>query len=294
MHTVLLYYKYIKIENSEKVTLWQKSLCQKLDLKGRIIIAPEGINGTVEGTNKNIEIYIKETRTLKEFEDISFKISESNGNSFPKLSVKTRKEIVTLGKTDIFPTPGKTGASYISADELHQWFEEDKKDFVILDMRNNYEFKAGRFDKSLVLPVRYFRDIPKHREELEKLKGKTVVAVCTGGVRCEKGTAYLKSELGFQDIYQLHEGIVTYMDKYPKGYFHGSLYVFDQRITMRTKGMPKEILSTCEKCSISSERFVNCTKRGCRKQFIICENCLDKKDEMISAVCGECPNPSQR
>ncbi len=287
MHSILLYYKYIPLEHPEKITGLQKVLCQKLNLKGRIIIAKEGINGTVEGLDHDITTYMEETRKIPEFADIQFKISKGTGTAFPRLSVKTRNEIVTLGRPELFPRPGETGAAYLSPDELHSWFQNKEKDFVIFDMRNDYEFEAGRFDNSVVMPVRYFRDIPQHVREIEKMKHKTVVAVCTGGVRCEKGTAYLKKELGFKDVYQLHEGIVTYMNKYPQGHFKGSLYVFDNRMTMRSEGMPEVILGKCEGCAEACEQFVNCSLSTCRKQSIFCNECLEKMGGKDKCICRE-------
>jgi UPF0176 protein len=275
MYTIILYYKYIKLDKPEEITSWQKGLCLKLGLKGRIIIAKEGINGTLEGTAENIEKYIKETKTLTEFSNINFKRSGSSGKSFPKLSVKHRKEIVTLGRPELFPKPGETGGKYLKAEELHNWLEE-KKDIVILDMRNEYECAVGKFEGSEILPIRNFREIPSLAPQLQKIKDKTVVAVCTGGIRCEKGTAYLKKELGFDNIYQLHDGIVTYMNKYPQGHFKGSLYVFDGRVTMRPSDTREEVIGQCVYCGSKSERFINCSNDNCHKHFIACEKCTGK------------------
>ncbi len=287
MYLIILYYKYIYIENPEAITALQRELCIRLDLTGRIIIAHEGINGTLEGTADNIEKYIKETKKIKEFSDINFKKSEGQGRSFPKLSVKLRKEIVTLGRPNIFPIPSETGADYMNAEDLHMLLEKKKDEVVVLDMRNEYELKVGKFDSSIALPVQNFREIPAHARELEKYKNKTVVAVCTGGVRCEKGTAYLKQELGFEHIYQLHDGIVTYMTKYPRGHFKGALYVFDGRVTMRTDGMPVEVIGKCELCGSASEKFVNCSLAKCHKHFIVCLTCLEKSGGEKKIVCDK-------
>ncbi len=280
MHKILLYYKYVELKDPQKITGRQKALCEKLDLKGRIIIAKEGINGTVEGTEENVEKYIDETKKIPELSDIKFKISEGNGNSFKKLSVKTRNEIVTLGKPDLFPKAGETGGDYLSPDELHTWLEDKKDDFVILDMRNDYEVALGKFKDSKDLEVRHFRDIGTQKEKLENFKkeigNKKVVAVCTGGIRCEKGTAFLKEEMGFKSIYQLHDGIVTYMEKFPQGYFEGALYVFDKRVRMRVPGMNEKVIGKCEYCDSPSETLINCAKSECRKHFIICSHCLEK------------------
>lgn len=287
MYQILLYYKYVHLEKPEEVTAWQKELCVRLGLKGRIIIAHEGINGTVEGTAEQIEEYMTETRKLPEFADIKFKVSEGTGQSFPKLSVKCRNEIVTLGRPEMFPVPDKTGAKYLSAEELHELYEKTPEDFVLIDMRNDYELKVGKFDNTVELPVQNFREIPALANELEKYKTKKVVAVCTGGVRCEKGTAYLKQELGFENVYQLHDGIVTYMEKYPQGHFKGSLYVFDQRVTMRVPGMPEILVGKCELCTCPSEKMVNCSVHGCHKHFVICEKCFESGGGKEKVLCSE-------
>lgn len=289
MYQILLYYKYIQLKDPAQITLWQKDLCTRLGLTGRIIIAREGINGTVEGTIENINKYIEETCTCAEFADINFKKSEGTGNSFPKLSVKHRKEIVTLGRPDLFPVPSQTGADYLSADELHNWYENKKDDFVILDMRNDYELKVGKFDGSLELPVGNFREIPSYSSELQKLKQKTVVAVCTGGVRCEKGTAYLKQELGFEKVYQLHDGIVDYMNKYPEGHFKGALYVFDGRMTVKNSST---IIGSCDLCNATSEKYINCSKKGCHKHFIVCNGCLEKAGGVEKVLCNNASHSS--
>ncbi len=270
----------MELKDPQKITGRQKVLCEKLNLKGRIIIAKEGINGTVEGKDEDVQKYIAETKKIPEFENIKFKISDGTGNSFKKLSVKTRNEIVTLGKPDLFPKAGQTGGDYLSSDELHDWFENKRDDFVILDMRNDYEVALGKFKDSKDLEVRHFREIGTQKEKLENFKkeigNKKVVAVCTGGIRCEKGTAFLKEEMGFESIYQLHDGIVTYMEKYPQGYFEGALYVFDKRVGMRIPGMSEKVVGKCEYCASPSETLINCAKSECRKHFIICSHCTEK------------------
>lgn len=301
MHKIILYYKYVQIEDPGALVTWQKNLCVKLSLLGRIIIAKEGINGTLEGTSEAIEEYIRETTTGAGlelagssmpptiFSDIKFKISNGTGSAFPKLTVRARDEIVTLGRPEIFPTPSENGGKYLSAQELNDLYANGE-DFVLLDMRNKYEYEAGRFDKSIVMPIRHFRELPEHKEKLALLKGKKVVAVCTGGVRCEKGTAYLKSEIGVQDVYQLHDGIFDYLTKYPEGYFRGGLYVFDGRVVSRTPEMLKskiEVVGRCAKCSTQSELFVNCSNQDCREHFIVCKDCLASAGGENKILCNK-------
>ena len=279
MHEILLYYKYTHIADPGEFCHTQKLLCEKLGLKGRIIIAPEGINGTVEGLTENTQKYIDETTRDPRFADMNFKHSVGTSNAFPKLSVKARSEIVSahLGKEDV--NPAITTGKYLSPEMLHDWIHSNKE-FYIVDMRNDYEHSVGFFKNSILPPLKNFRDLPKILPELAYLKNKTVVTVCTGGVRCEKASGFLV-EHGFNDVYQLHNGIVSYMEKYPDEDFAGKLYVFDGRVTMAFSNPKREheIVGRCRKCNTPNENFVNCLLPTCHDHFICCVNCLNKKGE---------------
>lgn len=271
---VLLYYKYVNIKYPKREMKAQKKLCEELSLKGRIIVAREGINGTLEGTVENTQKYIDEMRKDKRFADISFKRSPGNGTAFPRLSVKLRPEIVSAYMPDL--NPNQITGKYITADELHQWFE-NKKEFYIVDMRNDYEYRSGYFEGSILSGFSNFRDLSKVTEKLKDLKDKTIVTVCTGGVRCEKASGFLVKG-GFSDVYQLKDGIQTYMEKYPNKHFKGKLYVFDGRITIgfNTDSPEHEIVSVCEHCGKPSDHYVNCELNTCHKHYIACEDCIDE------------------
>ncbi len=159
-------------------------LCEELSLKGRIIVAEEGINGTIEGTLENTEKYIGEMGQNKLFKNISFKKSAGSGEAFSKLWVRIRPEIVT-SKIDV--NPNWVTGKYLTSEELFWWFEV-KKEFYIVDMRNDYEHLSGYFEGSILPGMHNFYDLPSILPKLEHLKGKTIVTVCTGGVRCEKAS----------------------------------------------------------------------------------------------------------
>lgn len=274
-YQILLYYKYTPIQNPVEFKDSQKLLCEKLGLKGRILIAEEGINGTLEGTIEATEKYITIMKSDARFVDINWKKSEGIGNAFPKLSVKVRKEIVTTGveNKDFGPLYHKTG-KYLSAEELFKWYEEGRE-FYVIDTRNDFEFEVGRF-KNSILPdgLYHFRDLPNLIKSLEHLKHKTIVTVCTGGVRCETASG-LFIKYGFTDIYQLHNGMVTFMEKFPNKYFEGKLYVFDQRMIMgfNTDSAEHKVIGKCRKCGAKSENLVNWNEDGKRLHGIICEDC---------------------
>jgi UPF0176 protein len=277
-YTILLFYKYVHIDDPEAVRVREVGLCERLGLKGRCIIATEGINATYEGTKEAIEEYIKELQKDKRFLNIHFKKSVGTGRAFPKLSIKVRKEIVSLhlGTCDI--NPNEITGIHLKPEELHEWIKTGKE-FYIVDMRNAYEHKVGHFEGSVLPPIENFRDLPKVVEQIKHLKNKTVLTVCTGGVRCEKASGFLITQ-GFTDVYQLDGGIVSYMEKYPNEDFKGKLYVFDGRVTMGfyTDDTKHQVVGKCDACGDVSEKYVNCANPVCHRHFINCEKCLSKND----------------
>lgn len=273
-YTIILFYKYVNIENPEKLRDEQRLLCEKLGLKGRVIVAKEGINATLEGTNEAIQAYLAEYLSDSRFVDTHIKRSSGNGESFPKLSVKVRNEIVSLHlENDI--NPNEITGKHLKPEELKQWYESGKK-FRIIDMRNDYEFKVGKFKDSIMPDLQNFRDLSKELSKIEDYKEEAVLTVCTGGVRCEKASGLLVRE-GFKDVYQLDGGIVSYMEKFPAQEFEGSLYVFDKRILMHFDPEDKHVvIGRCAKCEAPSERYVNCRNKMCNKHIICCENCSEE------------------
>ncbi len=286
-HQVLLYYKYVEIKNPERVRDTQKTLCEKLSLKGRIIVSSEGINGTLEGTLENTEKYIEKMNQDSLLSDIRYKKSEGTGDAFPKLKVKVRPEIVTAHLPTL--NPNKTTGKYLSAQQLHQWYEE-KREFYIVDMRNDYEYASGYFENFIPSGLHNFFDIKDVIPKLAHLKNKTIVTVCTGGVRCEKASGFLVTN-GFKDVYQLKDGIQTYMELFPNKHFKGKLYVFDNRLTVGFNIDSKDhvIVGSCRDCGISCDTYVNCEYDMCHLHYICCNNCLDSETGLAfcKAECKE-------
>ncbi len=274
---ILLFYKYVHIADPEAVRVWLFDLCKKLGIKGRLIVATEGLNITLEGKTEDTETLIKEMEKDSRFLNIHMKKSEGTGNAFPRLSVKVRPEIVSLhlGTCDI--DPNQTTGIHLAPEELHKWIAEGKE-FYIVDMRNAYEHMVGKFTGSICPPMENFRDLPKLLKTIQHLKNKTVLTVCTGGVRCEKASGYLITQ-GFKDVYQLDGGIVSYMEKYPNEDFEGKLYVFDGRVTMGfyTDDPKHKVIGICASCGSSAENIVDCREFGCNGQFILCAGCEAKQ-----------------
>ncbi len=279
---IILFYKYTDIDHPEKLRDEQKQICQKLNLKGRMMIAKEGINATLEGTEEKIQKYLDEFLADPQFKDTHIKISDGTGNAFPKLSVKVRPEIVASGIDGL--DPNKISGKYITAMELHEWILSERE-FYIIDMRNDYEQRVGYFETSILSNMENFRDLPKLLPKLKHLKGKTIVAVCTGGVRCEKASVFLIKN-GFKDVYQLYGGIVAYMEKYPNKHFKGSLYVFDNRLVMgfNLDDPNREIVGKCATCKKPSENYINCRDDFCHRHFICCIDCTNEKNQAYCPV----------
>ena len=282
-HEILLYYLYEYIDNPEELRQKQIELCTRLNLTGRIIISTEGINGTVGGLKKDTQAYVDACAAHPLLKNMEFKRSEGIQDAFPKLNIKVREEIVNAKlKEDNFHPKELTGKK-LKPSELHQWFE-DQKDFVIVDMRNSYEFEFGHFKNSIDPGMRRFEEIKEKVSDLENLKDKTVLTVCTGGVRCEKASGYLVQK-GFKDVYQLDGGMVSYMEKYPGQNYDGSLFVFDGRKTMHFNGEYHVPIATCEYCKTTCERFKNCKNPRCNKKQNACEQCVPKGTSRLCEMC---------
>lgn len=281
---ILLYYKYTPIQNPVELMNAQRELCQRLNLKGRILISTEGINGTVAGLEKDVDSYVLETEKNPELGKIEWKISYADEQVFPKLKIKVRDEIVTLGVKKSGPDVSiENKADYIEPQELRELYEKNA-DFVIIDARNMYEAEIGKFKNSVIPPIDNFRDFPAFAKSLEQYKDKDVVTYCTGGVRCEKASAYLR-ENGFKKVRQLHGGIHEYGVKADGKYFEGEMFVFDKRLHVPVNKVNPETISHCQFCQTKITRFVDCVARTCDSLFVCCEACEAKHQ---STCCDEC------
>ena len=283
---IILFYKYANIDNPTMYMERERAVCNVLGLKGRIIIAEEGINGTLEGTIENIEKYKIHILNDKKFKNMNIKESVGNGEAFPRLSVKVKDEIVST-KLPKHINPNRETGKYLQPIDLKRMYD-DNEDFVIVDMRNDYELASGYFDKTINLNLENSRDLQKS-DVLDKIrihKNKKLVTVCTGGVRCEKMSAYLLDQ-GFENVYQLHNGMHGFMEKYPGEHFKGTLYTFDNRKVMDFGG-EREIIGRCFSCNNATERYENCANPICHKHFLVCENCVNRYDENDFYCKDEC------
>lgn len=281
---ILLYYKYVSVPNPEELKISQKELCLKLNLKGRILVSTEGINGTVAGLEVDIDAYVVETKKIPGLSDMEWKISWADEQVFPKLRVVVRDEIVTLGiKKTGADVSIENKAQYIEPAELKDLYEKNE-DFIIIDARNNYEAEVGKFKNAIIPPIKNFRDFPEFVKSLQKFKEKEVVTYCTGGVRCEKASAYLR-EQGFKKVRQLHGGIHEYGEQAGGKHFEGEMFVFDKRLHVPVNVENPTVISRCLYCEKPITRYVDCAAYACPKLFICCSECQVENKGACSAAC---------
>ena len=284
----MLYYKFAPISDPEAIRLWQRALCEKLNLRGRILISKHGINGTVGGDIEDLKAYIKETKGYASFKKTTFKWSDGGRDNFPKLSIKVRDEIVTFGAASELKVDEKGvvgGGKHLKPEEVHKLVEERGDDVVFFDGRNTYEAAVGRFKNAVVPETRTTRDFLKDLEgdKYADIKDKPVVTYCTGGVRCEVLSALMKNR-GFKEVYQIDGGIVKYGEAYKDdGLWEGSLYVFDGRMGTKFSDQARDI-GVCVHCRETTSNYENCALKSCNNLVLICENCKTKK-EVCSDAC---------
>lgn len=277
MQKVILYYNFAPITDPEATRLWQTALASKLNLKGRIIIAEHGINGTLGGDIKDLKAYVKETKSYKPLKNTAFKWSDGSGEDFPRLSVKVRPEIVAFGvpndiKVDEDGVVG--GGKHLKPAQVHELVEKHGEDVVFFDGRNAYEAAVGKFKDAVVPDVEHTRDFAKELTDTkyDAIKDKPVVTYCTGGIRCEVLSMLMKKN-GFKDVYQIDGGIVKYGEAYAdEGLWEGSLYIFDKRMGQKFSDKAIDI-GECTHCKTKTSNFENCANKACNKLVLICEEC---------------------
>lgn len=277
MEKIILYYKFVKIADTETVKWWQRELCERLGLKGRILISSEGINGTLGGDFKALKLYKRAMSEHTLFKGIEYKWSAGAAEDFPRLAVKVRQETVTLGLPKI--TPENSGKK-LKPKEFHDMISTDPN-VVVFDARNNYESAIGKFKNAITPDIENFRDLPSMVKDYEHLKDKKIVTYCTGGIRCETFSALLKKE-GFKRVYQLEGGIVKYGEAYgDEGLWEGKCFVFDKRMSIAFSDNSKDI-GECVHCGGKTSKYINCANKQCNKLILVCESCSGTKTYCVT------------
>ena len=245
--TVCAMYRFVDLPNYESL---QSPLLEKmmdLDIRGTLLLASEGINGTVSGTQGAINALLSWLREIPEFADIDYKLSFDEEQPFYRTKVKLKKEIVTMGIQGI--DPKRVVGTYVKPKDWNSLISDPE--VLLIDTRNDYEYEIGSFEGAINPVTDTFREFPKYVEEnLDPEKHKKVAMFCTGGIRCEKSTAFLK-EKGFDEVYHLEGGILKYLEEVPEEdtMWKGDCFVFDNRVAVNHK-LEKSAYDQCHACRL--------------------------------------------
>ena len=285
MYQVLLYYCYSPIDNPARFRDEHHRLCLELGLLGRVIVAAEGLNGTVSGTRESCAAYMAHVKSDPRFALLEFKIDDVAGHTFQKLHVRVKPEIVHSSLPHVRPHE-RTG-QHLSPQEFRAL--KDRDDVVVVDVRSDYEYNLGRFRNAVTLDMENFRDFSERLARLKEFKDKKILTYCTGGVKCEKASAFLL-EQGFENVYQLHGGIIKYGKEAGGEDFEGQCYVFDNRLAVQVNRVNPTVISRCQGCGLPSERLVDCANPHCNAHLPQCESCATALQGACSVTCAAHPN----
>lgn len=229
-------YQFLPLQGLPEMRIQVREKCQSLNLCGTVLIAPEGINCFLYGTVEKVRLFKEYLGTEFQILNLCYKENPIDANPFKRLLVKIKKEIITMGVPEI--KPSQKTAPRLSPKELKTWLDSGKP-VVLLDTRNEYEISVGTFKNAIRLGIDAFRDFPQSVDKLpEEMKQQPIVTFCTGGIRCEKASAFMLNK-GFKDVYQLDGGILKYFEECQSSYYEGNCFVFDWRLAVDSNFNPQ-------------------------------------------------------
>ena len=285
LQKVILFYGFTPLSDPEAIRLWQQTLCENLNLKGRILISPHGINGTIGGDMSALKKYVRATRSFSGFKKIDFKWSEGTGEEFPRLKIRVRDELVAFGNPEelIVDENGVVGGGvHLRPEQVDELVEQRGNEVIFFDGRNAFEAKIGKFHNAIIPDITNTRDFVQEIEsgKYDHLKSKPIVTYCTGGIRCEVLSAVMKNR-GFQEVYQIKGGIARYgKERGDAGLWEGSLYTFDSRMALDFTSAAK-VIGQCVKCEAPTKQFYNCATVTCHELVLLCPLCAPDEENRI-------------
>tara|TARA_B100000459_G_C8588105_1_gene206510 strand:- start:77 stop:937 length:861 start_codon:yes stop_codon:yes gene_type:complete len=263
-------YRFIDLPDRDELRVPFLEICLELELKGTVLLSPNGINFFVAGTHESVEQYVSFLEADERFQDISLHISYSEYQPFKRMLVRLKNEIISLGMDEIKPAERK--GQYIQPKEFKKWLDEGKE-VMILDTRNDYELRVGTFENAIDLDIKSFREFPQATKKLEQDKTTPVVMFCTGGIRCEKASVVMENQ-GWENVYQIKGGILGYFKECGGAHWNGDCFVFDKRVSVNTE-LEESDHVLCFECrnplSVEEQKS---------EDYVIeqyCPYCIDKK-----------------
>jgi UPF0176 protein len=286
-YLVLAYYHFVNLENPHEEVLCHKKFFEEKDVTCRIYLSEQGINGQMSAARADAHAYMEWMHSRPEFSQVVFKLHEHHEQVFPKLTVKYRKQLVAIDSDVDMTQRGE----HVSP-QLWKNMLESEKEKILLDVRNDYEWKIGHFEGADLPPCETFREFKNYADKLKETvdpQKTPVMMYCTGGIRCELYSAILK-ERGFERVYQLEGGIINYGLKEGSDHWLGKLFVFDDRLAVPLKeGEEAPVIGTCHHCGASNDKYYNCANMDCNVLFLCCPECLPKYQGCCQDSCQHSP-----
>lgn len=285
-YCVLAFYRFVNLTDPHQEIAEQLAFLENKDAKARIYISEEGINGQMSAVEEDAQAYMEWMHSRPPFHDLHFKIHTWHDNVFPRLTIKYRRQLVAIDD----PWDIEDTALHVEPEEWAKMIEDEHRP-LLLDVRNDYEWKVGHFEGAETPPCATFREFRTYAQELrEKVNPNDtpIMMCCTGGIRCEVYSAYLK-KMGFEKIYQLNGGIINYGEKMGSKHWKGKLFVFDDRMTVPISEEPTETISSCCHCGVPIDNYYNCANMDCNFLFLACKECLAALEGCCCQECTEAP-----
>lgn len=284
---VLAYYFFTRIEDPALEVLRHKEFFNSRDIKGRIYISHEGINGQMSASPEAAEEYMEWLKSDSRFSSIEFKIHTYPEHCFPRATVKFRKQLVAMDQTVDMSKIG----THLSGEEWKTMLDQKDSNTIVIDVRNDYEWQVGHFDGAELPTLEQFREFPTYAEKLRHSydpKTTKVMMYCTGGIRCELYSSLLK-EKGFKEVYQLEGGVIKYGLTAGSKHWRGKLFVFDDRLAVPISDEPAETISSCIHCGKSADLYFNCANMDCNELYIACLSCAEERKGCCCPTCETAP-----
>jgi UPF0176 protein len=281
----LAYYRFVPLEDPQAEVARHKSFFSGRACAGRIYISEEGINGQMSASLEESEAYMAWLRSDPRFADIQFNTHPVQESIFPRITVKYRKQLVALDQK-IDPN---AGGIHVSPAEWKKMLESGR--YLVLDVRNRYEWEIGHFERAVLPPLETFREFPAYAEEMKNTCDPATTPVmmyCTGGIRCELYSALMKKK-GFKDVYQLKGGVIRYGLEEGSTHWQGKLFVFDDRLAVSIDGKLSDPIAECHHCHLPCDIYYNCANMDCNELFICCPSCLTIYRGCCSQDCTTMP-----
>ncbi|MDF2550247.1 MAG: hypothetical protein K0S07_1314 [Chlamydiales bacterium] len=283
---VLAYYAFTPVNDPAQFVKDHHAFFKGREATGRLYISEEGINGQMSATSQDALAYMEWLTSHESFATLSFKVHGSSEQVFPRMTVKYRKQLVALD----CPTDLQRRGNYLSPQEWRATLESDE-DYILLDVRNDYEWQIGHFKQSTLPPCSTFREFIQFAGELKEkvdASSKKVLMCCTGGIRCEVFSSHLK-EIGFENVHQLEGGIIKYGLEEKGKHWLGKLFVFDDRLAISVNPQDSQVIGCCRHCNQPNETYYNCANMDCNALFLCCPECLAKEKGCCSSSCQDQP-----